>query len=163
MVIIIQTVKKYTLKNNESFAHRLTKEIIFNGLVSGEIKNFYEKEKSYISYEISNKSFKKEYPFFRDSQNANCKRCKEIICEKCFYIPDTYIKYISDIVILNNNGDPTQVIEIIHKKELSEKKKAFYLKRNIQVIIIKTEDILRLTHLYTNLKVHKILGVSNLE
>jgi len=157
MVILIQTVKKYTLKNNESFAHRFTKDLIFNGLISGEIKSFYEKEKSYISYEIYNKSFKKEYPFFRDFQNAKCKGCKETICEKCFYIPNTYIKCISDIAILNNNGDPIQVIEIIHKKELSEKKKAFYLKRNIQVIIIKTEDILRLTHLYTNLKVHQII------
>jgi len=67
-----------------------------------------------------------------------------------------YLRYCD----LNNDCEPIQVIEIVNKKELSERKKAIYLNRNIQVIIIKTEDILKLTHLYTNLKVHEIIEES---
>ncbi len=98
-----------------------------------------------------------EYPFFRDFEVKVCNICKKEICEDCFYIPDTYIRCISDIAILNNNGKPVLVIEIIHKIELSEKKKTIYKNLNLRVVIIRTEDVLKLTKLYSSLKVHQII------
>ncbi len=97
--------------------------------------------------------------FERYLNGFDCK-CEGDICNECYYIPNTKIECISDIAVLDKFGKPIQVIEIVNKKELYERRIALYLNRNIQVIIIKTEDILKLTHLYTNLKVHQIIEES---
>lgn len=154
------TNTKYTLKENESYNHRFTKQLIFRGLSSGEIIGFYD-DRNYTWRNpliALNKWIKMEYPFLdKESMPRPCYKCGDNPCKMCYYIPNTRIRFICDIVVLDKFGRPKQVIEIVNKKELSEKKLTFYLTNNLQVVIIRPKAILKLTKLYSKLKVDKII------
>ena len=157
------TMNKYKLEENESYNHKFTKQLIFNGIISGDIISFYD-DHNYTWFnplDVINTWSKMEYPFLdKELMPRPCGNCSDEPCKMCYYIPDTRIECISDIVVFNKYGNPKQVIEIVNKKELSDKKITFYLANNLQIVIIRPKAILKLTKLYSNLKVDKIIEVN---
>lgn len=149
---------KYILKENESFRHRLTKELVFNGLTSGQVKSFYDKLGNIIK--VNGNTFKMEYPFLKPEKVRNCCDCKNTTCfnSKCYFIPNTKIKFIADIVILTGREKISQVIEITTTHWITKPKLFFYEEMGIPLIIIHSEDLLNYTKLYENLKCDKIIG-----
>jgi hypothetical protein len=159
---------KYKLKEFESKGHKWAKNYVFEQLRKGSISNFYEEtpigeyEGDYLytsrnQVKVKGNHFKLEYPFFTKPIALNCFKCEENKCEKCYYIDNTKIKFITDIIVMNRTYTPVQVIEIVSKNDLTPGKVDFYKVKGLDIIVIKSSDIADLVRDYKNLKVHKII------
>jgi hypothetical protein len=135
-------VVKYELKIRESDEHVIFKHGIFNLLKSGNIRGFKNHSNQ---VNIKGDRFKIEYPFFTNCVLRDCNNCSKESCIECHYIPNTCIKCISDIVVMDHNGKVKQVIEIEcvnfeEAKERLKRKVEYYKSQKIDVIIVKTKE-----------------------